>query len=75
VVLEGHSEQRIFNGWSMGFKRLTTEAFTEMSGYEDPEAFVQRAAKREPAPVLVFLQLFYKKNFVDYPTLTPPFES
>ena len=75
VVLEGHSRKRLFNGWSMGFKRLTSEAFSELSGYQDPEVFVQRANLQQPAPVLVFLQLFYKKNFVDYATLTPPFES
>ncbi len=68
VVLEGAHTQRMFDKWSMGFKSLTDFQFKDLSGFTQVEDFLQRQHVTDDShPVLIFLQLFYKKNFVDFP--------
>ncbi len=67
-VIEGNSPQRIFKGWSMGFKKLTHEEFSSLSGFQDIDSFFSKQKLTEHSSlVLVFLKLFYEKNIVDYP--------
>ncbi len=71
IVIEGSSPQRLFKGWSMGFKQLSSEEFEDLSGAQDIDVFF---GKQENAGkgnlVMTFLNLFYKKNLVDYPELS-----
>ncbi|MCU0419561.1 MAG: BLUF domain-containing protein [Cyclobacteriaceae bacterium] len=68
TLLEGQLGQRLFNQWTMGFKNLSEAEFTQVSGYQSPEVFFrQKAVTDDSHPVLIFLQLFFKKNWVDYP--------
>jgi len=68
TILEGNSEHRIFNDWSMGFKKINDQQFEELSGYKDPEDFFKAKHVTDESPaVLIFLSLFYKKNINDYP--------
>ncbi|MFN7604265.1 MAG: BLUF domain-containing protein [Bacteroidota bacterium] len=71
TLLEGESPNRIFDRWSMGFKKLSDDDFKNLSGFEDTDEFFLRQPLTEDSSlVMVFLQLFYKKNFVDYPEPT-----
>jgi hypothetical protein len=71
TLLEGESPNRIFDRWSMGFKKLSDDDFKNLSGFEDTDEFFLRQHLTEDSSlVMVFLQLFYKKNFVDYPEPT-----
>ncbi len=68
TLLEGESPTRIFDRWSMGFKKLSDDDFKNLSGFQDTdELFLKQHLTEESSLVMVFLQLFYKKNFVDYP--------
>jgi hypothetical protein len=68
VVLEGQHTQRMFSKWSMGFKSLTDFQFRDLSGYTSVEEFLQQQQITDDShSVMIFLQLFYKKNFVDFP--------
>jgi hypothetical protein len=68
VVLEGSHTQRMFDNWSMGFKSLTDFQFRDLSGFTSVEEFLQQQQITDDShSVLIFLQLFYKKNFVDFP--------
>jgi hypothetical protein len=70
LLLEGESANRIFDKWSMGFKSLSETDFKNLSGFQDTEAFfIQQNLSEDSNLVMVFLQLFYKKNFVDFPEL------
>jgi hypothetical protein len=70
LLLEGESANRIFDKWSMGFKSLSDTDFKNLSGFQDTEAFfIQQNLSEDSNLVMVFLQLFYKKNFVDFPEL------
>jgi uncharacterized Fe-S cluster-containing MiaB family protein len=70
-ILEGNTPERIFKNWSMGFKKINLNQFTEISGYTDPEVFFSEDRITEESPAaLIFLAHFYKKNFVDYPEET-----
>lgn len=67
TIIEGESPERLFKDWSMGFKKLTDEEFINQSGFEDIDVFFENQLKVEnKSMVLIFLQLFYKKNNVDY---------
>lgn len=71
VILEGHSQHRFFKDWSMGFKKISESDFTELSGFTDIEKFFSvPPTDSEGSAVMTFLNLFYKKNFVDYPEVT-----
>lgn len=68
LILEGNSPQRIFKNWSMGFKKISESDFTALSGFTDLEKFFASApTDTGGGAVMTFLQLFYKKNFIDYP--------
>jgi Sensors of blue-light using FAD len=68
VVLEGNTRQRIFKDWSMGFKKLDDHQFQELSGFNDPDEFFNKAHVTDKSPaVMIFLSHFYKKNINDYP--------
>ncbi len=67
VVMEGNSSKRIFNGWSMGFKKLSHTEFINLTAFHDIDIFFQKQELQENSHLLlVFLKLFYKKNIVDY---------
>ena len=69
-VMEGVSQERIFKDWSMGFKKLSDSEFEELSGYKDPEEFLQGTQVNDDSPTaLIFLSLFFKKNYVDFPEM------
>ncbi len=68
IVIEGDSKERMFKGWSMGFKKLGSQQFESFSGFSDiDEFFTNKSDNDHTNLVLVFLKLFYKKNMVDYP--------
>jgi len=68
TVVEGESPNRIFQNWSMGFKHLTQTEFYQQSGFlEMDDFFAHQQQSENKSLVLVFLELFYKKNNVDYP--------
>lgn len=68
IVIEGDSKERMFQNWSMGFKKLGSEELKSLSGFTDIDEFFTNANTSDSANlVLVFLKLFYKKNMVDYP--------
>jgi len=68
LILEGNTKERIFKDWSMGFKKISHKEFKELSGFKDLDKFFKERPVTDESPaVMVFLQLFYKKNFIDYP--------
>lgn len=68
TVVEGESPNRIFQNWSMGFKHLTQTEFYQESGFLEMDDFFAHQHQSENKDlVLIFLELFYKKNNVDYP--------
>lgn len=68
LILEGNSPHRLFKDWSMGFKKISESDFTRLSGFTDLEKFFAiPPSDAEGSVVMTFLNLFYKKNFVDYP--------
>lgn len=72
VILEGTSKHRMFKDWSMGFKNLSHTDFTRLSGFTDVEEFFSHPVRDVAgSAVMTFLQLFYRKNYVDYPEVTP----
>lgn len=67
TVIEGDSPTRVFKDWSMGFKQLSFEQFSKTTGFHDIDKFFTQEQDNSNAHLLmVFLQLFYKKNIVDY---------
>ncbi len=74
TVVEGESPNRIFQNWSMGFKHLTQTDFYQQSGFLEMDDFFAHQQKEENKRlVLIFLELFYKKNNVDYPEVINSF--
>jgi len=70
LILEGNSPNRLFKDWSMGFKKISESDFILLSGFTDIEKFFAvPPTDSEGSAVMIFLNLFYKKNFVDYPEL------
>jgi hypothetical protein len=68
LILEGNTQERIFKNWSMGFKKISNQEFEDMTGFTDLEKFFGDQPVTDDSPaVLVFLQLFYKKNYIDFP--------
>jgi hypothetical protein len=68
IVIEGDSKHRMFENWSMGFKKLESQEFESLSGFTDIDQYFNTKSNIESSSlVLVFLRLFYKKNMVDYP--------
>lgn len=67
VLLEGYLDSRIFKEWSMGFKALNEEEFERLSGYKKLEdLFAEKPVTNESHPALIFLKLFYEKNYRDF---------
>lgn len=70
LILEGNSPHRLFKDWSMGFKKISESDFILLSGFTDIEKFFAvPPTDSEGSAVMIFLNLFYKKNFVDFPEL------
>ena len=66
-LLEGVVEQPIFNGWSMGFKSLGLHEFEKLTGYRDLSSFfMDDHINNHSHPALIFLKLFYDKNYRDF---------
>lgn len=67
ILLEGQSESRLFKNWSMGFKHLNEGEFNSLSGFSDPtEFFTDDNINNHSHPALIFLKLFYDKNYRDF---------
>lgn len=67
ILIEGSSDQRIFNDWSMGFKQLSHDELTDFSGFTDPSTFFSDdSINNNSHPALIFLKLFYDKNYRDF---------
>ncbi|MCA6381331.1 MAG: BLUF domain-containing protein [Cytophagales bacterium] len=70
TVIQGNSPERIFKGWTMGFKRLTFEDAEQLTGFRDIDIFFEKQEmKGDKNLLLLFLEMFYKKNAVDYAEL------
>ncbi len=70
TVIQGKSPERIFKGWTMGFKRLTFEDAEQLTGFRDIDQFFEKQEMKEDNNLLLlFLDMFYKKNSVDYAEL------
>lgn len=70
AVIQGNSHERIFNGWTMGFKRLTFEDAEQLTGFRDIDLFFEKQEMNQDKNLLLlFLEMFYKKNAVDYAEL------
>ena len=68
IVIEGTSPHRLFKDWSMGFKKLSTEEFKNLSGAKDIDTlFTKQEDPEQGNLVMTFLKLFYDKNIVDSP--------
>lgn len=67
TVIEGDSPTRVFKDWSMGFKQLSFDQFSAITGFHDIDKFFTQEQDNSNSHLLmVFLQIFYKKNIVDY---------
>lgn len=72
IVIEGDYPERLFKDWSMGFKQITDDEFKTLSGFQDIDAFFEKQQSLEGKNlILIFLQLFYRKNNTDYPEPAP----
>jgi len=68
TVIEGDYPERLFNDWSMGFKQITDDEFEALSGFQNMDAFFEKQQGLEGKNlIMIFLQLFYKKNNTDFP--------
>jgi hypothetical protein len=68
LILEGNTKERIFKDWSMGFKKISHHEFEKLTGFRELDKFFAEKPITDQSPaVIMFLQLFYKKNFNDYP--------
>lgn len=67
VLLEGSIEERNFKDWSMGFKALDVAMACQLSGFNDiDQFFTQNKVSAKSHPALIFLSLFYRKNYSDH---------
>ena len=67
VLLEGTIPERNFKDWSMGFKAIDEATARSISGYEDIDQFFTiHPVSNSSHPALIFLTLFYKKNYSDH---------
>jgi len=68
VVLGGKLEKRNFKNWTMGFKVLDEKEYCKLSGYHslNPDTFLNHEVTDKSHPALIFLRLFYEKNYVDF---------
>jgi hypothetical protein len=67
LLLEGNHEERIFKTWSMGFKSIDYGEFEKLTGFSDPtDFFSDDNINNHSHPALIFLKLFYDKNYRDF---------
>lgn len=67
ILLEGSHEERIFKSWSMGFKHIDLTDFEKITGFRDPtDFFADDHINNHSHPALIFLKLFYDKNYRDF---------
>lgn len=67
ILLEGSHEERIFKSWSMGFKQIDLTDFEKITGFRDPtDFFADDHINNHSHPALIFLKLFYDKNYRDF---------
>jgi hypothetical protein len=67
LLLEGRQKTRIFKSWNMGFKSLDFSEFEELTGLTDPKSlFLDENINNQSHPALIFLKLFYDKNYRDF---------
>ncbi|MCG8385486.1 MAG: BLUF domain-containing protein [Cytophagales bacterium] len=70
VLIEGEISQRNFPKWSMGFKAVDKQLFQDLTGFENLEEFFNRSdVDNESHLSLIFLKLFYRKNYRDFADL------
>lgn len=70
ILLEGRTEERVFQNWTMGFKRLGEDEFKSISGFTNLDHFFSKEnVTNDSSPLLIFLKLFYRKNMNDYTEL------
>ena len=70
VLIEGEIRQRNFSKWSMGFKSVDKQLFQDLTGFENLEEFFSKSdVDNESHLSLIFLKLFYKKNYRDFADL------
>ena len=64
VIIEGRLSKRNFEAWHMSFKSFTARQFRKISGFKNLESFFQNNRITNESHVsLVFLKLFYNKNY------------
>lgn len=64
IIIEGEISNRNFPGWSMGFKSMDDTELEKMTGYKDVESYFRNETFNEHSHIaLVFLKLFYQKNY------------
>ncbi len=67
TIIEGMPDKRVFKNWSMGFKKTSYSEFTKITGFKDIDVFFnEQKPKENDSLLLVFLEIFYKQNIVDY---------
>ncbi|MBS1545637.1 MAG: BLUF domain-containing protein [Bacteroidetes bacterium] len=67
TIVEGHSEDRVFKNWSMGFKSLSSREAKSLSNFHDLDSFfTEKGNTSDSGLLMVFLKLFYIKNMVDF---------
>lgn len=70
TVVQGNSPDRIFKGWTMGFKQIAFAEAETLTGFRDIDLFFEKQeTKKDKNILLLFLEMFYKKNAVDYAEL------
>ncbi len=64
IIIEGMISNRNFPGWSMGFKSMNNSELQKMTGYKDIEEYFRNESVNDHSHIaLVFLKLFYQKNY------------
>lgn len=64
VIIEGVIAKRNFPNWSMGFKSMNNKELKNITGYKDIEEYFRDKDYGEDGHIaLVFLKLFYQKNY------------
>lgn len=73
VLLEGTLQQRLFSGWSMGFKSINEEELEAITGFRKLDDILnEHDVTNDSHPALIFLKLFYDKNYQDFTSLSSP---
>lgn len=64
-VIQGESEDRFFGDWSMGFRKMTSSQWDQLSGFIKPEDVIKPKdpGKISSQEVIVVIQSFVTANF------------